>query len=62
MHLVWFKSIGEAVELARRYLGNDGERERIARIGREEVLTNHTWDHRMAWMMEYVREAGYDFA
>jgi hypothetical protein len=53
-HLAWFKSIREAVELTRHYIEHEGERYRIAAEGRCEVLARHTWDHRIARMLEYA--------
>ena len=55
-HLVWFRSIPEAIELIEYYLVHDEERERIAGVGRQEVLANHTWDHRIADMLGYQHE------
>jgi glycosyl transferase family 1 len=45
-HLVLFKTIDEAVELAHRYLADQEGRERIAKAGYEEFLKNHTYMHR----------------
>jgi len=56
-HLVWFHSIPEALELIEYYLDHDKERERIARAGRQEVLAHHTWDHRIAEMLQYLEVA-----
>jgi spore maturation protein CgeB len=53
-HLVWFKSIDEAVELTKYYITHDEKREKIAQAGRQEVLAKHTWDHRIARMLEYA--------
>ena len=55
-HLVWFKSIPEAVELISHYLAHDDEREQIARAGRKEVLVNHTWDSRIGHMIGLWRK------
>jgi hypothetical protein len=55
-HLVWFHSIPEAVELIQYYLAHDEERETIARAGRQEVLAQHTWDHRVAEMFKYLEQ------
>ncbi len=55
-HLVWFESISQAIELIERYLAGDDEREQIARTGRQEVISHHTWDHRIAQMFEYMKE------
>jgi hypothetical protein len=53
-HLVWYKSVDEAVRLARHYVETPEEREQIAEAGRQEVLAKHTWDHRIAEMLEYA--------
>ena len=55
-NLVWFHSISEAMSLIDYYLSHDTERETIARQGREEVLKNHTWDARIAMMLQHWRE------
>ncbi len=54
-HLVWFGSVSEAMSLIDYYLSNESERDAIARQGREEVLKNHTWDARIAKMLEHWR-------
>lgn len=55
-HLVWFDTLEEAVEKARYYLAHDHAREMIASKGRNEVLQQHTWDCRIAWLLkEYQR-------
>lgn len=54
-HLVWFNSIPEAIELIEYYLAHAEERERIAEVGRQEVLAHHTWDIRIAEMLEMYR-------
>ena len=55
-HLVWFESISEAIELIECYLAGNDEREQIARTGRQEVISHHTWDHRIAQMFKYMKE------
>lgn len=54
-HLVWFKSVPEAIELIEYYLVHNKERERIAEVGRQEVLAHHTWDIRIAEMIERAK-------
>lgn len=41
-------------DLAAYYLAHEDERERIAAAGRAEVLRRHTYDHRVATMLETV--------
>lgn len=55
-HLVWFKSPKECVKLVKHYLSRPGERDRIARVGRKEVLAKHTWDHRIRWILGYAEK------
>ena len=50
-----YRSPEEAGELARYYLKHPGERERMARAGRERVLSQHTYLHRMKTLL---RETG----
>lgn len=57
-HLLEFNTIPEAVELAKWALEHENERARIVQAGRNEVVQAHTWDVRIAWMLDYAREAG----
>lgn len=50
-HLVWFGEDEEGIELARRYLKDDGIRQYVIHMGRTEVLMHHTWDHRIQDML-----------
>lgn len=45
-HLVWYKTMEEAVELAKYYLEHDEEREAIAKAGYELVRKNGTYENR----------------
>lgn len=45
-HLVLYRSIEEAVELARALLADEKGRARIAKAGYEEVVAKHTYHHR----------------
>ena len=45
-HLVWFKTVKQALDLIRYYLKNDAEREQIAKNGREFFLEHHSWKAR----------------
>lgn len=51
-HMMWSSSPVETLECAGRLLGEEGER--IARAGREFVLANHTYAHRLRRMVEVV--------
>jgi spore maturation protein CgeB len=46
--IVLFDSAAEMVELAKRYLANEGERSAIATAGHERVLRDHTYVHRFS--------------
>ena len=54
-HLVWFKTIEEGLDLIRYYLDHNSERERIARLGRKEMLERHTFRHRLKEFAELMR-------
>ena len=55
-HLVLYRNLDEAVQLARFYLEHDEERERIAKQGYEYVIGNHTFYHRILKMFQTVKE------
>jgi len=46
VHLVWFKSIDEAIEQIKYYLDKPLEREAIGERGRKLFLKNHSWKMR----------------
>lgn len=46
-HLVWSKSPEETLSLVKYYLEHDNEREAIANNGYKEVLSKHTYYHRL---------------
>ncbi|SHK08579.1 protein of unknown function [Geosporobacter subterraneus DSM 17957] len=46
-HLVWSNSSRETIELVEYYLNHPNEREVIAKQGQEEVLSKHTYAHRL---------------
>jgi spore maturation protein CgeB len=53
---VCFRSVEEAASLAAHYLGNEGERKRIAEAGRRRVLAEHTYEKRMASLVTVMGE------
>jgi len=53
-HLVWFDTHDEAISLIKYYLSHDAAREKIALAGRQQVLSAHTWDNRIAQMIGYI--------
>lgn len=53
-HLVWYKTVPEAIELAKYYLKHDKEREEIAKAGMEEVLKKHTYMKRIEKMFKII--------
>ncbi len=50
-HLVFYRTLDEAVDKAKYYLSHDPEREKIAQAGYEHVLANHTIQHRVDKML-----------
>jgi len=46
-HLRMYKTLDEAVEIAKYYLKHEAKREKIAKAGMEEVLSKHTYKHRI---------------
>jgi Glycosyl transferases group 1/DUF based on E. rectale Gene description (DUF3880) len=50
-HCAWYRSLDEAVELARRYLVVPRRRQEIALAGREHALGRHTYAHRIALLL-----------
>ncbi len=56
-HLVCFKKICEAKELVKEYLGNHQKRKEIASRGHNEVITKHTWAHRIEEMLKAIEKS-----
>lgn len=52
VHLVWFNSMEEGLDVLRFYLDNDTARETIASTGRKYLVDNFTFKHRLG---EFVR-------
>jgi len=52
--LQWFTREKDLINLVRYYLDNDEERKKIAESGRNQVLENHTWNHRIETILSYV--------
>lgn len=52
---VCFRSVEEAASLVAHYLGNEGERKRIAEAARRRVLAEHTYEKRMASLVAAMR-------
>jgi spore maturation protein CgeB len=52
---VCFRTIEEAVDMARYYLENETERLRIAEAARRRVLSEHTYEKRMGTLVEEMR-------
>lgn len=53
-HLVWFRTLDEAAELAKHYLDRPRERDRIREAGYVEYLANHTAASRVDTMLEIM--------
>lgn len=52
-NIVMFKDLQDLREKVAYYLAHDAEREAIADKARQHVLTNHTYEHRLAKLNEY---------
>ena len=55
-HYVGYSSIEEAIAVIRHYLASDADREAIAHRGQAHAFTHHTYAHRMARILEAVRQ------
>jgi hypothetical protein len=55
-HLVCYKTVPELKEKIRYYLGNTGEREKIAKQGMEFVRENHSNEVRIKQLTEYLEK------
>lgn len=53
---ICYRTTEEAVSLVAYYLGNAGERKRIAEAARRRVLVEHTYEKRMAALVATMRE------
>jgi spore maturation protein CgeB len=53
--IVTYKNVEEIPELVRFYLNNPDAREKIAMKGRERVLKEHTYKHRLRKIIEIMR-------
>lgn len=54
VHLVTYNSIDDAIEKAKYYIEHDEERERIAEAGYQEVITKHTYKHRVDEVLKRI--------
>ncbi|MCC6799002.1 MAG: glycosyltransferase [Anaerolineae bacterium] len=55
-HLVIYRDHEHLRELVRYYLAHDGERRQIADAGRAHVLAHHTYDQRMARLVNLIED------
>jgi len=52
VHLVTYKGLDDMIEKAHYYLKQDVDREKIAKLGHEEVMNKHTIYHRVKEIVE----------
>jgi tRNA A-37 threonylcarbamoyl transferase component Bud32 len=57
VHLEWYHSVEECLELIAYYLGHESERRRIARQGYEFAHAEHTYDHVMDALIRRIEAA-----
>lgn len=55
VHYVGYRDSAEIPALVRKYLVDESSRARIARAGRDKVLREHTYDARIAALLEKIR-------
>lgn len=58
--IICFKDLNDARDKIRYYLDNPDARAEISARGKERVLREHTYEHRMEKMLECVFERGYE--
>ncbi len=58
VHLATYADAGELVDKLRHHLAHDATRQQIAAAGRERVLANDTYRHRMERLLEHCKGAG----
>jgi tetratricopeptide (TPR) repeat protein len=56
VHIATYNTAEELLQKVRHYLDHEDERERIAKAGRRELLSRHTFAHRMGRLLEVVQE------
>lgn len=56
IHFVAYRDENEIMDLVETYLSDDTERERIARAGRQKVLTEHTYDCRAEQLVRTIEQ------
>ncbi len=54
-HLVEYKSRKQLLKAVRYYLAHEPEREKIAAEGRKAAFRKHTYEHRMEYMLSFLR-------
>ena len=54
VHLAMSDSPGQTLDLAERYLTEDGVREEVAKAGQAEAYEKHTYEHRIKYMLEKI--------
>lgn len=54
--IICYRSIEELRDLSRYYLHNPGKRALVGRSGRERVMRDHTYVHRMQQLCEFIKD------
>lgn len=57
--IIVFKDLEDLKQKIAYYLGNPAERERTAERAKQRVLREHTYEHRMGEMLEYLADNGF---
>lgn len=55
--VVCYETMDQIPELIERYLADPAARQRVAEAARTRILREHTYDHRMVRLMEFMQQA-----
>lgn len=58
VHYIGYRDPAEVPRIVRKYLADEASRARIAQAGREKVTREHTYDARIAKLLERIRAGG----
>ncbi len=54
--VISYRNVEEIPELVAYYLKNESQREKIVKKGRERILSEHTWEHRVKKIIETLKK------
>ena len=62
VHFVGFREEAQIAPLVQKYLLEESARRRIAEVARDKVLREHTYDRRVATILELAKQNGQEFS